>query len=79
MREVQVRAVVSDPWDSPVRQILVSWVDERGVTYGARLLLQEGMPEPLPPAPPPDPIKSAFPTLHDEDVAWVRKQQDLLR
>lgn len=76
MREVTVHAVVTDPWDSPVRQLLVSWYDpERGQTYGARLPLTEGVPEPLPPAPPPDPIKARFPALTDADVAWVRQQQ----
>jgi hypothetical protein len=80
MREVQVRAAVTDPWDSPMRQILVSWRDDTGQTFGARVYLEEGIPEPVPAAPPPpapDPIKVRFPALTDEDVAWVRQQQQV--
>lgn len=74
MREVQVRATVTDPWDSPVRQLLVSWVADDGQTYGARLPLTEGVPEPHPLPAPPDPIKVKYPDLTDEDIAWMRVQ-----
>jgi phenolic acid decarboxylase len=72
MHEVRVRAQVTDAWDSSYKhpQMIITWEDEKGQTWGTRVVLQEGVPRPWHEYP--KWIRD-HPELTQEDRDWLLK------